>query len=138
RNVFCLKLIGTPSQFSLESRIFHSISIGLIILCSIYVPYNFYAGLFVGSISAFVIGTFFFYQYYLSRFKGKPHSSTFFGLTGILIFGINYFTNSGIDGSTDLIWPAYLLLIFAISPHSQHIKWLIIYVFCFFIIHAIE
>lgn len=138
RSVLVLKLIGSSSEFSLESRIFHSISIGLIILCSIYVPYNLYAGLLVGSISALIIGAFFFYQYYSSRFNGRPHNSSFFGIMGILIFSVNYFTNSGIDGSTDLIWPAYLLLVFAISPYSQHTKWLIIYLLCFFIIHGIE
>lgn len=61
-----------------------------------------------------------------------------FGLAGIVIFGLNYFANSGINGSTDLIWPAYLLLIFAISPYRQHIIWLIVYLLGFLIIHAIE
>src|SRR3546814_8764256 len=57
---------------------------------------------------------------------------------GIIIFGVNYFSNSGISGSTDLIWPAYLLLVFAISPYHQHIKWLIVYLLCFLILHTVE
>lgn len=135
---FWLKLIGSPSIFSLESRIFHSISIGLIFLACIYVPYNFYAGLYIGSISGCVIALIFFYQYYYSRFHQKPYNSTVFALSGILIFGINYFANSGINGSTDLIWPAYLLLVLAISPYNQHLKWLILYVIFFFVLHLIE
>ncbi len=131
-------LTGSPKLFSLESRVFHSICIGLFVLDLVYIPYNLYAGLYVGSFSAFIFGVLFFYQYYLSRYKSKPHSTTIFALTGLIIFGVNYFTNSGIHGSTDLIWPAYLLLVLAISPYHQHLKWLIIYVVVFLIIHLIE
>lgn len=132
------ELIGGPSKFSLERRIFHSISIALILLAAIYVPYNLYAGLYIGSISALLLGLFFAYQYYQSRFHDLPHSSTFFGVTGIVVFGVNYFTNSGINGSTDLIWPVYLLLIFAISPYQEHLKWLVIYLLCFSLLHLLE
>jgi len=131
-------LIGSTSDFPLESRIFHSISIGLILLSIIYIPYNFYAGLYVGSVSAFLLGSFFAYQYYCSRVHGKSHNTTVFALTGILIFGINYFSNSGINGSTDLIWPAYLLLVFAISPYRDYSKWLMLYLVCFIILHFVE
>lgn len=138
KSAFWSDLIGSPSMFPLESRIFHSISIGLIFLAGIYVPYNLYAGLYIGSLSALIIGLFFSYQYYHSRFHGRQHSNTLFGLTGILIFGVNYFSNSGINGSTDLIWPAYLLLVFAISPYRQHTRWLFVYLLCFLILHTIE
>lgn len=131
-------LTGSPKLFSLESRVFHSICIGLFVLDLVYIPYNLYAGLYIGSFSALIFGVLFFYQYYLSRYKAKPHSTTIFALTGLIIFGVNYFTNSGIHGSTDLIWPAYLLLVLAISPYHQHLKWLIVYVIAFLIIHLIE
>jgi two-component system sensor histidine kinase/response regulator len=137
-NNLWFKLIGSPFVFSLESRIFHSISICLIILGVVYIPYNFFTGLYVASLSCFIIAAFFFYQYYNSRFHGKAHSSVLFGLTGILIFSVNYFSNSGINGSTDLIWPAYLLLVFAISPYRQHTMWLIIYILSFLALHIIE
>ncbi|MHA4896829.1 sensor histidine kinase [Pedobacter sp. PWIIR3] len=122
----------------MESRIFHSISICLIALNCFYVPYNFCAGLYVGSISALIIALFFTHQYYYSRFEGRKHSNTLFGLVGLIIFGVNYFTNSGINGSTDLIWPVYLLLVFAISPYRQHLKWLLIYMTAFLAIHVVE
>src|SRR5438067_3238481 len=104
-NYFWAKLIGGSSAFPLESRIFHSISISLIILTSFYIPYNFFAGLYIGSFSAFLLWGFFGYQYYHSRFNGHKHNNILFGVTGVVIFSVNYFTNSGIDGSTDLIWP---------------------------------
>lgn len=135
---FWSDLVGNPSTFPLESRIFHSISIGLIILGSVYVPYNLYAGIYVGSVSALLLVLFFFYQYYASRFRNKPHSNTLFAIVGIVVFSVNYFTNSGLNGSTDLIWPAYLLMVLAISPYQQHLRWLIVYLLCFLVIHLIE
>lgn len=138
KNNFWADLIGNSSAFSLESRIFHSIAIGLISVLCIYVPYNFYAGLYVGAISAFIVSLIFSYQYYYSRFHGRQHSNTTFALTGIVILGVNYFSNSGIHGSTDLIWPAYLLLVLAISPYNQHIRWLLVYMAFFLILHIVE
>ncbi|MES2448262.1 MAG: HAMP domain-containing sensor histidine kinase [Bacteroidota bacterium] len=131
-------LVGSKENFSLESRIFHSISIGLLILNLIYIPYNFFIGLHIGALSGFIFFLVFFYQYYNSRINHKPHSNLLFGSLGIVILGANYFTNSGIVGSTDIIWPAYLLLVFAISPYKQHIIWLIVYLICFAAIHVVE
>jgi two-component system sensor histidine kinase/response regulator len=107
------------------------------ILACFYIPYNFFAGLYVASLSCFILGGLFFYQYYLSRYHHKKHNNIVFGLTGLLIFSVNYFANSGINGSTDLIWPAYLLLLFAIAPYRQHLAWLIIYLVSFLILHAV-
>jgi two-component system sensor histidine kinase/response regulator len=137
KDTFWSELIGSSSYFSLESRIFHSITICLIFLVTLYVPYNLYAGLYAAAISCVLVGLFFSYQYYRSRYLGKSHGNVAFGLMGILLFGVNYFLISGIDGSTDLIWPVYLLFILAISPYHQHFKWLVLYLICFFIIHLI-
>ncbi|GAA4307895.1 hypothetical protein GCM10023149_01590 [Mucilaginibacter gynuensis] len=136
-NKVWFKLIGNSSDFSLESRIFHSISIGLIVLAVFYVPYNFFAGLYVACVSSFLLSLFFLYEYYNSRFNNKPHSTVLFGVIGLVIFSVNYFANSGINGSTDIIWPAYLLLVFAISPYRQHLAWLIVYVICFWVLHLV-
>jgi two-component system sensor histidine kinase/response regulator len=134
-NDLWFRLVGTSATFSLESRIFHSISICLILLAFFYIPYNLFAGLYVAAISCLFLSIVFFYQYYFSRFIGKAHSNTLFALIGIFLFSVNYFTNSGINGSTDLIWPVYLLLVFAISPYRQHITWLIVYLLSFLLLH---
>lgn len=132
------QLIGSSAGFSLEARIFHSISLGLVLLTTIYAPYNLFAGLYVAAISAVLIAGFFYYQYYISRFRGKAYSNTIFALTGIVIFSVNYFSNSGINGSTDLIWPTYLLLLLAISPYRQHILWVAVYIIAFMVVHVVE
>ncbi|MFA6248494.1 MAG: HAMP domain-containing sensor histidine kinase [Mucilaginibacter sp.] len=136
-NTVWLRLIGDSSSFSLESRIFHSISVGLSILAIFYVPYNLFAGLYVASLSSLLLSLFFYYEYYNSRFNNKPHSNILFGVIGIIVFSFNYFANSGINGSTDIIWPAYLLLVFAISPYRQHLAWLIVYIIGFLVLHLV-
>jgi two-component system sensor histidine kinase/response regulator len=138
KNTVWSELIGSALMFPLETRIFHSICIGLIALVSFYIPYNLYEGLYIGSFSACLFALFYTQQYYYSRFKGQQHSNLLFGVTGILIFSVNYFANSGINGSTDLIWPVYLLLVFAISPYQQHVKWLIVYLLFFLLVHLLE
>ncbi|MBL4676015.1 MAG: HAMP domain-containing histidine kinase [Mucilaginibacter sp.] len=131
-------LIGQNTDFSLESRVFHSISLGMIMLTAVYVPYNLYAGLNIAALSCIIIGGFFFYQYYFSRFKSVPYRSFLFGLLGLIILPINYFINAGISGSTDLIWPAFLLLLLTICPKRYHITWVVTYLTVFVIVHLIE
>jgi two-component system sensor histidine kinase/response regulator len=136
-NNLWLQLIGSPAVFPLERRIFHSITVSLSILAALYFPYNFFAGLYIASVSALLLGSFFTYLYYRSRYCGKAHNHILFGLTGLVLLGVNYFANSGINGSTDLIWPAYLLLVFAISPYKQHAAWLGGYLVSFLLVHFI-
>lgn len=104
----------------------------------IYIPYNFSIGLYISAISVFILATVFVIQFYYSRFHARMHNSTLFGLAGIIIFSVNYFTNSGINGSTDLIWPSYLLLVLSISPYRQQLTWLLVYLIVFFTLHSIE
>ncbi len=130
-------LIGSSSDFPLESRIFHSISLCLVLLAAVYVPYDIFAGLYVAGASSLIFSLFFFYQFYNSRYKGRPHNSIFLGLTGLILFSVNYFANSGIHGSTDVIWPAFLLLVFAVSPYRHHLAWLITYLGAFMLLHIV-
>ncbi|QKJ32078.1 HAMP domain-containing histidine kinase [Mucilaginibacter mali] len=132
-----LRLIGQPPDFSLESRIYHSISIGVMVLAVFYIPYNIFAGLYVAAFSCVFLSLLFGYQYYRSRMHRHAPSTTLFALTGIFVFSVNYFANSGIHGSTDIIWPSYLLLVFAISPYRQHALWLVVYVVAFIILHLV-
>lgn len=132
-----LGLIGNASNFSLEQRIFHSISLCLAVLSSFYIPYDIFAGLYVAGASSLIFSLFFLYQFYNSRYKGKPHNSVFLGLTGLILFSVNYFANSGIHGSTDVIWPAYLLLVFAVTPYRHHLIWLIVYLVVFMLLHLV-
>lgn len=131
-------LIGNPSDFTLETRIFHSISLGLVLLTAVYVPYNLFAGLYVASLSCAVFGGAFAFEYYRSRFRLLPYRSFLFGLMGLVILSVNYFTNSGIQGSTDLVWPTYLLLLLTICPLRRQPAWVITYLIVFGLVHVAE
>ena len=132
------KLIGSSEVFPFEARIFHSISLALVVLATVYAPYNLFEGLYAASVSSVVIGVFFFSQYYNSRFRGKAYSTMVFAITGIVFFSVNYFLNAGINGSTDLIWPSYMLLVLVISPYRQHLLWIVLYIVSFGLVHVIE
>lgn len=131
------ELTGNASDFALESRIFHSISLSLVILSGFYAPYDIFAGLYVAGASSLIFSLLFLYQFYRSRYQGVRHNSIFLGVTGLILFSLNYFANSGIHGSTDVIWPAFLLLVFAVSPYRQHLAWLLIYLLAFLLLHLV-
>jgi len=130
-------LRGNPSEFSLQARFFHSTSLCIILLAACYVPYDLFAGLFVAAISTFLRGSFFFYEFFRSRFLHRPYRSILFGLIGLLVFSINFFSNAGIEGSTDLIWPVYLLLLLTICPYRQYLAWVVVYLAVFAFIHLL-
>lgn len=131
-------LIGSREEFALETRIFHSLCIGVVLLLFFDAPYDFFAGLYVSAATCVLLMIFFGIEYHGSRFKNRTHSSFIFALTGILVFSVNYFTNAGIHGSTDLIWPGYFLLLLTISPYRQHLMWTLVYILAFFILHWVE
>lgn len=131
-------LVGKPSEFVLETRLFHSISLLAILLVIPYFPYNLYAGMYTAAFSCMVFAGVFCYEYYRSRFRHLPHRILVFGISGLIILGVNYFANAGIEGSTDLIWPCYLLLVLTICPKRQQLAWLIVYLVVFGLIHVAE
>lgn len=132
------KLVGKPTEFTLEARIFHSISLGIVILATVYFPYNLYAGLYMAAISCLIFVSTFGYEYYRSRYRRHAHRSLLFGLLGLVVLSVDYFANSGILGSTDLIWPVYLLLLLTICPKQHHVVWVLIYLLVFGLIHVAE
>lgn len=131
-------MIGSPSQFTLEARIFHSICLGLVVLVFAYIPYNLYAKLYIAAISCLVFGTIFLYEYYRTRFLLRTLRSSIFGFVGLVLLSVNYFANAGLEGSTDIIWPAFLLLLLTICERKHISAWAIVYVVVFVLVHWVE
>lgn len=131
-------LIGTASEFTLAARVFHSISLGIALLVTAYIPYDLFAGLYIAALSCALFACIFGYEYYRSRVHRKPHRSLLFGLIGLVLLSINYFANAGIEGSTDLIWPVYLLLLLTICPLRHQLAWVITYLVVFGLVHVAE
>lgn len=131
-------LIGKPSAFTLEARVFHSISLGIATLATIYLPYDLYAGLYMAALSCVMFASVFGYEYHRSRFRRLPHRSLLFGIMGLILLSVNYFANAGIYGSTDLIWPVYLLLILTICSTRHQVYWVLTYLVVFALVHVAE
>ncbi|RZK50082.1 MAG: HAMP domain-containing histidine kinase [Pedobacter sp.] len=131
-------MIGSPNHFDLPSRIFHSITLGAFIIASSYFFYNILVGMYVAAISCIILSGTFYFEYFRSRFKGQPHRSLVFGIAGLIILSTNYFANAGIDGSTDLIWPVFLLLLITICKRKNIVIWTLIYIAAFTGIHLVE
>lgn len=132
------RMIGDVEQFSLEGRIFHTISITAIVAVSIITVYNFATSLqFAGLISAFIlivqIGL-----YGLSRFMHKSKLAIILSVIQInSSISLAYFYNGGISGSILLLFMAGLYLIFLIIPRKKLSIWYffnLLLVFCVILI----
>lgn len=64
-------------------------------------------------------------SYYYSRYKKKSHLNiTLYGILSNLLFAVNFYYNSGIDGPTLMIFIASLFLIMAVVPPRQYTSWI--------------
>lgn len=117
-------LAGRPSEFPLESRIYHSFCIIAIIAIFYHIPFNYAVGLPYSSLIAAVLLITQSYLYYLARFRGKLTLSLV--ISGVIInalFAINYFVNSGVDGPTFLLFIVEFFLIVCVAPPKQYHWW---------------
>jgi two-component system sensor histidine kinase/response regulator len=114
-------LVGDVKEFSLITRIFHSICL-ICILALIYnIPLNAFVGLpVIAAVSAgsllLVTGI-----YLLSRFKKQTGVAiTAFCAIAIALFTINFFLNSGVNGPTDLFFLLVMVVMVAILPVKRY------------------
>ncbi|RYD85646.1 MAG: HAMP domain-containing histidine kinase, partial [Sphingobacteriales bacterium] len=118
-------LIGKANAYSMEARIFHTISVitlaGLIL--NIFVNYLIGMPLLSRLMFAGVlmIGV----AYYFSRFRGKFNISVIIYnlLSNILLVG-NFYYNSGINGPTLLIFMLSCIINISVAPKKQYIYWI--------------
>ncbi|EHQ28964.1 sensor histidine kinase [Mucilaginibacter paludis] len=132
-------LVGSPHSFSLQFRIFHSISIIAFLALAYNVPFNYFIGLPWIALVSFVVLTILCYIYYLSRFKNKTELSiVFFCVLANLLFIANYFINWGISGPTDILMAGTLLLMISTAPPKQYKIWIPINIAVILSLHGIE
>lgn len=134
-----LRLTGDPADFPLEFRIFHAICLILIITLIYNIPFNFFIGLQMAAWLSIIAGITFFSLYYRSRYMGKMRGSIFVcTIICNILFFVNYFYNSGIDGPNDIVFVLSLFLIIFISPPKQQKLWAILNVVILLVMHGIE
>jgi len=118
-------LVGNPASFSLENRLFNSVSLITLIGLFIFTPFNLIIGL---PYIAVLLGAVFLiqaYLYYISRFKKKFHSSSIiYCFIAYIFLGTNYYLNSGINGPTILAFVVSFVLFIAITQPMWHKVWL--------------
>jgi two-component system sensor histidine kinase/response regulator len=115
------KLTGHVSEFPLTTRVFHSVCLIIILALAYNVPLNYYVGLqYIALLSGCSLIVFAL-VYYLSRFKQQTSLALgIFMFAGNLLFTINFFLNSGINGPTDLFFIVTMVVMITVIPVSQY------------------
>ncbi|RYZ96634.1 MAG: HAMP domain-containing histidine kinase [Sphingobacteriaceae bacterium] len=127
RDNFISALIGKPTAYSLEARIFHAISV--IALAGLF--FNVFINYLVGNplLSRLMLAGVLMVAvtYYLSRFKGQFNISIiiFNLLSNILLIG-NFCYNSGINGPTLIIFMLACFLNISVAPKKQYLYWIVL------------
>lgn len=122
---FWKKVAGSENEFSLESRIFHSVCIIAVIVFSLVIPLNIINDLPELSVLMSILLLIGIYLYYLSRWKKNQRLSIMlFSLLSNILFAVNFYYNSGIDGPGLIIFLVCLLLTLVIVPKKQYYFWL--------------
>ncbi len=129
-------LIGDPSDFPLEFRLFHAMCMVVIIALIIYIPLNLLIGEPVAAALCFIATLTFAFFFYRSRSRGKMRGGIFIICNALFL--INYFYNSGISGPNDVVFALSLFLIIFISPQKQHRYWFWVNVVLLLVMHSIE
>ncbi|TDQ10041.1 sensor histidine kinase [Pedobacter metabolipauper] len=120
-------VLGDHNEFSLESRIFHTISAVALITLLIQGTLYLYNALYpMGIITLFILvlqsGL-----YYLSRFKNKLTLAISISAIEINITtAIGYFFNSGITGGSLLLFSVSLFLVILVVPKKQWLLWFLV------------
>jgi len=118
-------LVGDPEAFTLESGIFHSVCIVVLLGLGSNTPYNYVMGMPALAILMFIVFILVCILYYLSRFKGKYNVClVIFQLLNIALLVINYYYNSGSLGPTYAIFILSFLITLATVPAWQYWIWL--------------
>lgn len=125
-NTNWLRMIGDADRFSLESRIFHSLSITAILSISAITVYNFLTSLRYAAIISVIILVIQICLFRISRYKGKSRLAINLSVVQINIAAaLAYFYNAGVSGSLLLLFIVSLYFIFLIIPHKSLPVWYI-------------
>lgn len=133
------RLNGSVQEFSLDTRIFHSVCLISILALFYNIPLNYFVGLPMIAVASGATLLLIAGIYYLSRFYKKVSAAKLiFCITGMLLFVANYFLNSGIDGPTDIFFVLTIIMMVAIVPVAQYWFWVILNVMIVLGLHYLQ
>lgn len=117
-------LKGTQGEFSLQSRIYHSICIATMLVIFYNIPFSLWVGLYKMALLSMGLLMLQLFFYYLSRFKGKLHTSmVIYSIIIQAFFGIDFYFSSGIQGATLYSFTISYFLIIAIAKRHHYWYW---------------
>ncbi len=123
------KLIGPRYSFSMESRIYHALSIMVIIMLSLFFLLNVYVDIFG---SRLIIVLTFITQcilYYLSRVQRMFTIAVIINaLISYAAIIVSYYISSGVDGPNIFVFFMTFALLIAITEKKLHKLWLLLHI----------
>jgi two-component system sensor histidine kinase/response regulator len=133
------KLRGNEEDFPLESQIYHSFSIIVILALLIMLPTNFLLGQYV-SVALCVISIFLqIGAFYLSRYKGNTKLAILIScILSNLFLCANYFYNAGILGPTLMACSVTLFILMVVVSQEMIFFWFVVNLFLASLISFIE
>ncbi|WP_090780919.1 sensor histidine kinase KdpD [Pedobacter sp. ok626] len=118
-------LIGDELRYSIESRIFNSVSIFATIVASINAIINFALGLDLYGYLMFPLIAVLLFGYYLSRYKGKLNIAIgIFAITFNLLCGGTYFAADGSNGVNLFTFIVIIFILSIVTPKKQFWIWI--------------
>ncbi len=120
-----LKLIGLPSEFSIEARSFHAISVFSFIILLLLLPFNLWIGLISSSVIITILLILQAFFYYLSRHRGIHNP----GIIAYIIatyatLAFSFFLDNGSNGPALPLFFLTFMLLIVLSPPRHH--WIVV------------
>lgn len=116
---------GPPGLFPLPTRIFHAVLVISTLALFYNIPLNIVVGLPLVAIASAVALMLVIWLYYWSRVLRQTALSRFiFCIAGNVLFVLNFFLNSGVDGPTGYFFLLMLVITVAVVPVRQYWYWI--------------
>ncbi len=122
-----IKIIGPKEDFPLEARIFHTICIISFFILTISLPFNISYGLYELAVLMGLLQVVGLFLYYLSRVHKKLKISIILlGIAANVLFVVNFYYNSGINGPGLMLFLLCIFLMTVVVPKEQYLFWLVL------------
>lgn len=118
-------IIGDTTSFSLESRVFHAVSIAGFCAALLNAIVDAFMGMYIWSLLMVGISMLSLLTYYISRFQRQLYTGiVVLGLSSNIAAGSTYFLSGGSNGAT-LIWMILVMfIIIVVVPRKQFWIWI--------------
>lgn len=119
------RLIGNAVSTTLEERIFHNVCLVSIAALIFAAVFSYFTHLLPLCLIHSIVCVLVVYTYYYSRFKNKSKQSIiFYSILSNILFVVNYYLNSGINGPTLMLFILSMFSLIAVAPKKHIWIWI--------------